>query len=135
MKTTKKLSDYSGYSGSVDVDLKTSLFEYGLIHKQEENGDFKFIYGVSPDENRNYFLFDYGFYNEIDFADLIENSWFSLSGILSSVGMTKDEWLKLPLPSRIFDCIAYYGHENIFGSSYTPFEIIDCNRPEFESKP
>lgn len=129
MKTNirKTITDYenAGFTG-VDVNLSVSLFEYGLIwHENDQDGDTKFIYGVSFDDNLNYTAFDFGFYNENSFKELIEDSWFDLKGILSFGGVDLNTWLKLSLGQRIFDCIAYHGYENIFGSSYNYIEIKD----------
>ena len=107
----------------IDASLETSLFEYGLIwHENDQDGDTKFIYGIR-NTGDSYNLFDYGFYNEKQFTDLIDSSWFDLNGLLSCVGENKENWLTRRLGDRISDCLSYYGFENIFGSSYGGFEI------------
>ena len=107
----------------IDASLETSLFEYGLIwHENDQDGDTKFIYGIR-NTGDSYNLFDYGFYNEKQFADLIDSSWFDLNGLLSCVGENKENWLTRRLGDRISDCLSYHGFENIFGSSYGGFEI------------
>jgi hypothetical protein len=114
-----------GYEGSCDVDLSISLFEYGLIHKQINDNEYKFVYGVSID-NDNYILFDTATYSENEFAELIEQGgWFDINSILSSTGCSKNDWLKLPLYMRIHDCLRYYGYLNIFGDPGRTFEIIN----------
>ena len=107
----------------VDASLETSLFEYGLAIQEEKN-HYNIIYGVSIDDNGNYNKFDsYNEYTDKDFNDLITESWFDLKAVLNFVGMTKEDWIKLPLVSKIDDCLSYYGYENCFGSSYYPFVI------------
>jgi hypothetical protein len=120
----KTLTEYenAGFNG-IDASLETSLFEYGLIwHENDQDGDTKLIFGINYD-GESYNQFDYGFYNEKEFTDLIESSWFNLDDILSFISNTKENWLNTNLGNRIFDCISYYGYENIFGSSYGGFII------------
>jgi hypothetical protein len=120
----KTIKNYNGYSGT-DANLETSLFEYGLIWIKGAEGhekDFHFIYGVGVDQD--------GSYNKFDWADVSINTdpekewdfvdWEKLGEF---VGMSKDEFLKQSIPFIVYDLIAYYGTENIFGSSYYPFEI------------
>ena len=125
MKTTrtKRLYDYRAFNG-IDASLDISLFEYGLIWKRIGK-DYKFIYGVGFDKDCaevNYNQFDYAFL-PIDVDILDEYSWADFTGVLSFVGMSMDEWLKMPLPQKIFDLISYYGYEEIFGSNYGGFNI------------
>jgi hypothetical protein len=120
----KTIKNYNGYSGT-DANLETSLFEYGLIWIKGAEGhekDFHFIYGVGVDQD--------GSYNKFDWADVSINTdpekewdfvdWEKLGEF---VGMSKEEFLKQSIPFIVYDLIAYYGTENIFGSSYYPFEI------------
>ena len=107
-----------------DASLEVSLFEYGNACKKNKDGSFDLIYGVNVDNSSNYISFDcYNQYTESDFDTLINESWFNLDSVLSFIGMPKDDWLKCSLISRLDDCRAYYGYENIFGSSYNTFEI------------
>jgi len=122
MKTLKELKK-DGFVGSVDCNVETSLFEYGLIHKEEKDKTL-FVYGVQHGLEDEYTSFDSASYTESDFSSLINESWFNLKSVLSFVGMEEAQWLATPLYSKIFDCITYYGSENIFGSSYYPFEIL-----------
>lgn len=115
----KNIYHYRGFDG-IDASLETSLFEYGLIWKKEKK-DYKFIYGFANNCSE-YYLFDYAtipittnIADEYNFADL--------NAVANFVGMKLDEWLNSALPNKIFDLIAYYGVESIFGSSYNPFMI------------
>lgn len=122
----KKLKDYSNYTG-IDASLEVSLYEYGLIWIKGAEGheeDFHFIYGVNGNEK--------GEYNRFDWADVPidvnpESEWdfVKWEKVSKFVGMSKDEFLKQSIPYIVFDLIAYYGSENIFGSSYYPFEILN----------
>lgn len=113
-----------GFEGSVDADIDISLYEYGLIHKQEKDGRFLFIYGFGTDsETGNFNTFDYAHFDEDDFEDIVSSSWFSLEGILRCVGMTEEQWKSLPLQNRVSDLISYYGNECVFGSAGEPFGI------------
>lgn len=119
----EELKDYEG----VDADLETSLFEYGLIWHEEEDGAYKFIYGVdmAMDETGEwvYNLFDYAYMSAADFKELVEESWFGLDRLLKSFGLSsKNEFIK-GFPWSVYEAVAYQGAENIFGSSYYPFKI------------
>jgi hypothetical protein len=128
-KTTKEsemktIEEYKNYDGT-DASIETSLFEYSLIWAKGIEGhenDYHFIYGVGTDESGNYNGFDWSDV-PIDCDPLKEWSWIDLQAILSFVGMEQEEWLKMPIPFIVYDLIAYYGHEEILGSSYYPFEI------------
>lgn len=115
------LCDYPGYEGN-DVSLDISLFEYGLIWKQEET-EFKFIYGVRVNDQGEYDGFDWGTI-AVD-ADLYtEFDWANFTAVLECLGLSESEWDDLPLPARVYGLLAYYGYQNIFGDSYTqPIEI------------
>lgn len=120
-----KLSELKneGYEG-IDASLEISLFEYGLvwIKNPKEPPDYLFIYGVGADESSNYNMFDHA-HIPIDTDPLTEWDWANFDDVASCAGTSKEEFLKGSLPMIIFDLIMYYGHENIFGSSYYPYEI------------
>lgn len=121
----RTIKNYNGYSGT-DANLETSLYEYGLIWIKGAEGhekDFHFIYGVGLDQEGNY--------NKFDWADVSidtdpEKEWdfVEWEKVGEFVGMSKEEFLKQSIPFIVYDLIAYYGCENIFGSSYDPFDII-----------
>jgi len=112
-KKGKTIEDYEaeGYEGS-DASLEISLFEYGLIWKDRRPEGYHFIYGTSMDSN-GYNKFDSGWItSDRDF------DWIDLKDVLSYTGLSEEEWAKLPLPNKVSDVFNYYGHENVFGSSY-----------------
>ena len=107
-----------GYEGT-DISLETSLFEYGLIWRQNKRTKkYHFIYGIEIDKDLSYSEFEDVNIGEDDFTDIIESSWFDVKAILSFCGiLEKEEWLKLSIGHRISDCLHYYGYENIFGEA------------------
>jgi hypothetical protein len=125
----KTTADFKGYTGT-DASLETSLFEYGLIWIKGTEGhekDFHFVYGVGLHETDNGTE-----YNTFDWADVPidtdpEEEWnfVDWAAVCSFVGMEKTDFLSQPLPMIVYDLISYYGHENVFGSSYYPFEISE----------
>ena len=128
MKTTEidtitKLEE-NGYIGT-DACLATSLFEYGLAWKEEEK-QIEFIYGMGftfTDYNR----FDRCSF-DLDLDVRKEFDWADFNEVESFVGLTSQEFDRLPLPQKISDLVSYYGFENIFGSSYWEgFEIQENN--------
>jgi len=121
---SKRLYDYRAYQGC-DASLEESLFCCGLIWRQVGK-DYKFIYGVSIDDHGEYNLFDYA-YMPTDTNIKDEYDWANFEAVLSFVGMTESEWLAMSLPQQLSDLVAYYGCENVFGSSYYSFEISGNN--------
>jgi hypothetical protein len=102
------------FTGS-DVSLDTSLFEYGLAWLEMET-ETLFIYGIGHDGSE-YNTFDRcTFSNDMDVQS--EFGWAVLGGVCNMCGMDLQEWLAMPLPSKIGDLVQYYGFENVFGSSY-----------------
>jgi hypothetical protein len=126
----KTTADFKGHTGT-DANLETSLFEYGLIWIKGAEGhekDFHFVYGVGVHETDNGIE-----YNTFDWADVPidtdpEKEWHFVdwAAVCSFVGMEKADFLSQPLPMIVCDLISYYGHENVFGSSYYPFEISEA---------
>jgi len=120
----ERLDKFNEYDGP-DASLETSLYEYGLIWIkgiEDHENDYHFIYGVGLDEEGNYNLFDWGNV-AIDTDPRKEWDWVNWPDVLSCVGMDEEAFFNQPLPQIVSDLISYYGHENIMGSSYYPFEI------------
>ena len=121
MKTIQELED-SGMVGN-DVSLNISLFEYGLAwgkneHCTQEN-EYYFIYGIRAVSE--YYRFDHGYLTLDDFKDIL--AWGELESICSVADTSYEELLKR-FPWSVGDLMAYYGYENVFGSSYWEgFEI------------
>ena len=107
-----------------DACIETSLFEYGLAWIPSNDGkEVLFWYGISMSDDNEY---REPLYNRFDFrsfpADLDVKKEFDFADfdrVCSFVGMDEAEWLETPITSKIFDLMAYYGYENIFGTSYT----------------
>lgn len=119
----KTLEDYEkeGYQGQ-DASLDISLYEYGLIWKQEKD-DIKFIYGIGtgfPDGNYN--KFDYGFV-PINVNPKEEWNWANWDELADHESMFVDELLEMQLPDLVNALVSYYGYENVFGTSTGGFEI------------
>jgi hypothetical protein len=125
----KRLSDFRDYDG-VDANLETSLYEYGLIWKKftrgNHKGNYHFIYGVEISmKTGEYVSFDWGDI-KIDCNPKEEWNFVDWKAILSFIGYEGEEERYFQgdmLPQIVADLISYYGYENIFGSSYYPFEI------------
>jgi hypothetical protein len=112
-----KKENYQG----CDASLDTSLFEYGLAVKTNDDGTYDIIYGVESDEGQ-YVKFEiYSQYSESDFPS--DMGWFQVSDVARFSGLTEDEYLKQPMLMRLSDAVAYYGYNNMFGETYSSFEI------------
>ena len=116
----KKLSDYNEYDG-VDASLDIALYEYGLIWKEINPGEYHFIYGVGHD-GCEYNSFDWADMTDKDWNELLNESWVDIEGVESFSGQTKQDLID-SFPYNVDTLLAYYGYENIFGSAYYPFEI------------
>ena len=98
-----------------DVDIETSLKEYGLAWIETDT-DILFYYGINHNDEE-YFMFDFcSLDKDIDILD--DYDWVNFNDIYSFVGMSEDEWNERPFTSKIEDLMSYYGYENVFGSSY-----------------
>lgn len=111
-----------GYQGN-DTNMEISLFEYGLIWK-EDGPDYRFIYGVAMGDNkdgdREYNLFDWSCIAQ-NTNPKTEWGWIDWNDTFRYCGM---DILKLPnLPQMVSELVSYFGHEEILGSSYYPFKI------------
>jgi hypothetical protein len=118
-----------GFEGTNDVDLATSLFEYGLIHKDLGDGKFLFIYGTqhagdtdTPDE---YTKFSYANFDEDDFKSVIEDHDSGADVVAKFTGNGMEKWMEFSLPQRVSDLISYYGPEDVFGSPGNEKAIIN----------
>ena len=123
INTISKLEKH-GYAG-IDACLATSLFEYGMAWK-EENNQIEFIYGISVNDTE-YNKFDRCTF-DTDLNVRKEFDWADFNEVESFTGTTSTEFDALPLPQKIYDLVNYYGFENIFGSTYWEgFEIEENN--------
>ena len=112
-----------GYKGG-DASLETSLFEYGLIWKEEEK-EITFIYGVASkeeDHEMSYCSFDWSAI-EKDVDPKEEWNWVKWDDVMRFVGLDEEDFFSNTLIHIISDLISYYGTEEIFGTAYYPFEI------------
>lgn len=117
---SKKLSEYEDYDGP-DASLDISLYEYGIIWKctNKRTKEYHIIYGVGADANTgNYTKFDSAHMKIREFRELLKESWFDKKGFDSFRGS-----IEVNFPDDLHSALQYYGCENIFGSSYYPFEI------------
>lgn len=122
---TDQNPDFEG----IDVSHEISLFEYGLLVRKtpDKNGDHSVIYGINVDNDGNYIGFGQVWTNEKEIDAYILGDEFpsegDIIGFLDSIGMEKENWLKLPIEIKIYDLLNYWGHENIFGTCYNPWGI------------
>lgn len=98
-----------------DVDLETSMEEYGLLVSKEtdKNGQHACLYKHAYNGT-----FDVGYLSEKEVNNFLNESWFNKEDFLSYVGMTESKWIDMMFVNKVSDLLSYYGYENIFGSSY-----------------
>lgn len=124
MKTIKQLEN-EGFTGP-DVNLTTSLQEYGIAWKPEnDKGEFQFYFGVEIDSDFNYIGFDWGCLTP---SEYIDESWISLSDVASALGIERcelEQRLKENDPYALQELISYYGAGNFGGDGYSGTFKID----------
>lgn len=98
-----------------DVNLETSLMEYGLLVSKETDKDSQHacLYKHAYDGT-----FDVGYLSENEINTFLHESWFNKESFLSYVGQTECDWINMMFVNKVSDLLSYYGYENIFGSSY-----------------
>lgn len=107
----------------VDVNIEISLKEYGFAWI-ESDSEILFYYGIALEENdcgdMDFIKFDFAVIAKtIDIKG--EYNWMDFDEIESFNDMFFEE----SLPYQIYTLFQYYGHENVFGSSY--FEGLTYN--------
>ena len=120
MQNLEKLSllKAQGFEGS-DASLEESLTTYGLAWREIGN-ETLFIYR-HPSIAKRYDR--YALVNDLDCKR--EFGWVDWQEIYAFTGMDSDTWHAMDLTQKISDLIAYYGTENVFGSSYWEGFAID----------
>jgi hypothetical protein len=119
------------WSGS-DVDLETSLFEYGVIMQDQYNkdgsGNQLVIYKISED------AYGCGHVSEAETNGYLLGEEFpkpeDIKRFLSFYDTTLSKWLTTSHVNKLQDIIGYWGHENIMGTSYasmTKAEVINLH--------
>lgn len=118
----------------LDVDIRTSLEEYGFAWKRLEEEAFftdrkgntsqvryQFLYGVNV-KNNAYIEFGIGEMSKYEFLDIIQNGWIDIQNVLHFVGCDLDKFIR-QFPFSVHDLIQYHGYANIFGDSSFPFTL------------
>lgn len=114
LNTIEKL-EAEGFSGS-DVCLMVSLFEYGLAWREIDE-EILFVYGIKVGHNGDYIRFDRcSLPKTIDPRS--EWNWVDWGTIADYSDQSEEKVLAEPLPRIVDTLLWYYGHENVFGSSY-----------------
>ncbi len=106
MNTTK--SQWHG----IDANNEISLFEYGILVREDEKNSFTVVYSIGNDK------FDTASITNTECNYLTKESWFELDSFLSFVGCTSDEFYNQGIASKLQSMLQYYGYENIFGGSW-----------------
>lgn len=95
-----------------DANNEISLFEYGILVREDEKDSFTVVYSIGNDK------FDTATITNTECNYLTKESWFDMDSFLSFVGCTSDEWYNSPIANKLSDMLQYYGYENIFGGSW-----------------
>lgn len=113
--TTRNLKRL-GFIG-MDASLAISLFEQGLAWRERpKTGEIEFIYGIAYADNGDYSGFDHCSLPAD--TNVTEWDWVDWGPFLSFVGEPMENWNSRFLPYKIYDLIAYYGWDNVLGTSY-----------------
>lgn len=98
-----------------DVNLETSLMEYGLLVSTDVDKDGQHACLYRHDYHG---MFDVGYLSDKQVNDFLNESWFAKESFLSYVGVNECDWVNMRFVNKLSDLLNYYGYENIFGSSY-----------------
>lgn len=116
-----------GYFGT-DIDLETSLGEYGFVMKKSDYHDYPdeywVIYKMAHPNS-----YGSGYIRESELDALIQGKeWLDEEEIISMLdtfGITsKEEWFELPVEHKLSDIMGYWGYENIMGTDYYPNGMV-----------
>jgi hypothetical protein len=133
---TIPLLEAQGFVG-IDASLDISLFEYDCIWREipqelryHPDEDYIFVFSVGRVNNAPVKQFARVGMSACDFES--DTSWIndeSWDSFLSTYGISKEEWMESPYPTRISDLSRYFGYMNIFGSTIHggAFTIKDPN--------
>ena len=119
IKTITELEE-EGFYGT-DASLAESIFQYGLIWKEIVEDAYLFYYVVQ--HNDAWVLVeDATLPKDIDLVDAFNwiEDW---TGVCSFVGMSFNEFIDRDLPYIVEDLLGYFGHENVFGGTYSHPQI------------
>ena len=107
-----------GWAGP-DACLEVSLLEYNMIWR-ETDGHVRFIY-TAPfwDGGEDDVFTDWAEYPSDTKAEK-EWDWALTDGFFSALGVTRGEFIAIPLPHQVECLVNYYGILEIFGESYFP---------------
>ena len=105
-----------------DVDLETSLGEYGFVAHQPENKDYPdewfVLYKINED------AYGTGWIREAELNNIVAGKdWADqedVQGFLSFVGSDFDTWFQTPFINKLSNLLKYWGHQDIMGSDYSP---------------
>ena len=115
----------------IDYSIMLSLYKYGFVWIEGKK-QTKVFYGIGTNDC-NYSLFNtYTFDNDTNVQE--EFDPFNMYVVAEKTGITLEEWLKLPLMSKVYDLVSYYGYEMIFGYNYFVDLEYDANENKFKEK-
>lgn len=111
---TKNIYQFRGWEGT-DVNVATSLFEYGLLYNPRAKKDqCNIIYGVTVDKNGDYTSFAY---SSVNWEELVSCNWIEWDKVYSFSGTTEENYKEFSVHA-LSDLVAYYGSAEIFGENY-----------------
>lgn len=105
------LLEAQGFEGG-DASLEISLADYGLVWRQLPNREWLFVYRHPSIPG----AFDRAPVRERDPRK--EWDWVDWDSFLDHNGVEMADWIESTFPRQVADLVAYYGTENVFGTSY-----------------
>ncbi len=104
----------------VDVDIETSLKEYGIAwEEREEENEIRFYYSVKVEDvdgQADHTRFDWSDVSK-DVDVKKEYDWAEFEKVASLIGVA--DFFKEDLLTQIQSLLSYYGYQNLFGESYS----------------
>lgn len=103
-----------------DLNIATSLFEYGLLVRYvPKSKSWQCIYKTAcpPGMVR----YSYGWVEETAFNEIFTKDWGvkHLKSFMSFIGSCWEEWKEMQMHQRISDFDGYFGYHEIFDTDYS----------------
>lgn len=108
------------FLGGSDVDLLTSLVE-SFIYQENEEPESIYVTHLTLLRGSTVAYVSTGHFCKADLIDAF-NDWMDKDSFLSSIGLSEEEFINLPISVMLCNCVWYYGWDE-FGTDYYPYTL------------
>ena len=108
------------FLGGSDIDLLTSLVD-SFLYQETDNHNEIYVTHLTLLARCPTAYVSTGHFCKEDILDAF-NDWMEKDSFLSSIGLSEDEFIALPVNAMLCNCVWYYGWEE-FGTDYWPYTL------------